>query len=148
MTKPRSLHLLLSVGTTARLLEHARQLQSIDTHLSACLGAEAAAHAQVANRSNGQLVIHADSAAWATRLRYLAPQLLRCLRKTPSLADLQGINIKVSPLAQPASPVTRPAILSADNAALLDSTADTLSDPALRTALKRLARRARNKTAD
>lgn len=148
MTKPRLLHLLLSVGTTARLLEHARQLQSLDTQLAACLDPEAAAHTRVANLNNGRLVIHTDSAAWATRLRYLVPQLLRCLHKAPSLTHLQGIDIRVSPLAQPASPVTRPAILSADNAALLDSTADTLSDPGLRSALKRLARRARNKPAD
>lgn len=145
MTNPRSLHLFLSVGTTARLLEYAHQLQTIDAHLAACLDREASAHVRVAHLGNGRLLLHADSTAWSTRLRYLVPQLLRCLRQNTVLADLQHIEVRVTPSAQPATPVTRPVVLSADNAAILDSTANSISDPALRAALKRLARRGRTK---
>jgi len=144
MTKPRSLHLFLSVGTTARLLEYAHQLQTLNAHLAACLEREASAHARVAHLGNGRLLLHTDSAAWSTRLRYLVPQLLRCLRQNSALADLQHIEVRVAPSAQPAVPVTRPVVLSADNAAILDSTANSISDPALRAALKRLARHGRN----
>lgn len=145
MTKPRSLHLFLSVGTTARLLEYAHQLQTLNAHLAACLDRETSAHVRVAHLGDGRLLLHADSAAWSTRLRYLVPQLLRCLRQNTLLADLQHVDVRVAPSAQPAAPVTRPAVLSADNAAILDSTADGIPDPAMRAALKRLARRGHTK---
>jgi len=90
------------------------------------------------------MLVHIDSTAWATRLRYQSPQLLRCLHRHPSLAQLRRIEIRVTPLAQPASSSPQPATLSAANAAIIDSTADSLSDPNLRTALKRLARRGRS----
>lgn len=149
MTKPRTLQLLLGIGPTARLLEHVRHLQSVNTQLHACLDIDAAVHAQVADLNAGRLLIHADSAAWATRLRYLAPQMLRCLQKSPLLTDLKRIDIRVSPQARPAPPATqhRP-MLSTNSAEVLDSTADNLSDSALRTALKRLARRGNGKPQD
>jgi len=90
------------------------------------------------------MLVHIDSTAWATRLRYQSPQLLRCLHRHPSLAQLRRIEIRVTPLAQPVSSSPQPATLSAANAAIIDSTADSLSDPNLRTALKRLARRGRS----
>lgn len=43
------------------------------------VGAEVAAHTRPAAFENGELVVIADSAAWATQVRLLAPQLLRRL---------------------------------------------------------------------
>jgi Uncharacterized protein conserved in bacteria len=144
MTKPRSLQLLLGTGTTARLLEHVRHLQSVNEQLRACIDAEAASHIQVADLSVDRLLIHADSAAWATRLRYLTPQILRCLQQTPSLMTLHRIDIRVSPLAQPPVRTLHPVVLSRTSAVVLETAAADLSDPALRDALQRLARRGRN----
>jgi hypothetical protein len=148
MTKPRSLQLLLGTDTAiVRLLEHVQLLQSLDKRLHACLDTAAAGHAQVADLNSDRLIIHASSAAWATRLRYLTPQLLRCLRTSPSLTNLNHIEVKVSPPTQPPTQVALPAALSADSAAILDSTADAISDPALRAVLRRLARRGRDNSA-
>lgn len=43
------------------------------------VGAELAAHCQPESYQDGELVVIADSTAWATQLRYLAPQLVRAL---------------------------------------------------------------------
>lgn len=141
------MQLLLGVGTPARLLEQVHRLQSLNALLRACLDTEAAPHIQVADLSADRLVVHADSAAWATRLRYLAPQLLRCLHKTPQLTNVRHLDIRVIPHGQPTTSVAHPAVLSADSASILESAAAGISDPPLRTALKRLARRGRSKPA-
>jgi len=148
MSKPRPLQQLLGLGTSARLIEQTRQLQSIAKLLFGCLDAESIAHIHVADLSNGKLLLHADSTAWATRLRYLSPQLLRCLQHSPPLAGLHHIEIRVVPLSQPAPPVQQPSFMSASSAAIIDSNADSLSDSTLRAALKRLARRGRSKSSD
>lgn len=144
MTRPRSLQHLLGHGDSARLIERVRYLRSVNGHLRACLDTETSNHVQVADVNSERMLVHIDSTAWATRLRYQSPQLLRCLHRHPSLAQLRRIEIRVTPLAQPVSSSPQPATLSAVNAAIIDSTADSLSDPNLRTALKRLARRGRS----
>jgi hypothetical protein len=148
MTRPRSLQQLLGLGESARLIERIQYLKSLNGQLHICLDPETSSHAQVADLNAERLLVHVDSSAWATRLRYQLPQLLRCLHRHPSLAQLRRIEVRVAPQAQPVSPPPQAASLSAANAAIIDSTADGLSDPALRSALKRLARRARNKQAD
>jgi hypothetical protein len=144
MTKPRSLQLLLGSGASAGLLEHVHYLQTLNEQLCACVAPDTASHVQVADLNADRLLIHADSAAWATRLRYLAPQILRCLHRVPSLTALRRIDIRVSPVAQPATPALHPALLSRTSAAILETAADGIADPALRNALQRLARRGRN----
>lgn len=141
MARLRSVQLLLGVGTTAPLLEHVQLLQSLTSRLHNCLTHEAANHVQVADLNGERLVIQVDSTAWATRLRYLGPQLLRCLRKDTILPPLLQLDIRVVPLAQPAPTRIQPMTLSADSASLLEATADGIRHTALRTALKRLARR-------
>ncbi len=144
MTRPRSLQQLLGLGESARLIERIQYLKSLNGQLHICLDPETSSHTQVADLNAERLLVHVDSSAWATRLRYQLPQLLRCLNQHPSLAQLRRIDIRVAPLAQPVPSPPQPATLSDANAAIIDSTADSLSDPSLRTALKRLARRGRN----
>ena len=83
MAKPRPINQLLATGTVPDLIAHARQLQSLSTALRRCLPADAAPHVQVVRWSDGQVTVQADSTAWATRLRYLSPQLLRQLQQLP-----------------------------------------------------------------
>ncbi|MEW5992881.1 MAG: DUF721 domain-containing protein [Candidatus Zixiibacteriota bacterium] len=142
------MQLLLGVGTTAPLLERVQYLQTLTTQLRSCLDSESASHVQVADLNGERLVIQVDSAAWATRLRYLGPQLLRCLRNGTELPPLQRLDVRVAPQAQPTTHGIPPATLSADNASLLDTAADDIRHPALRAALKRLARRGNRRPRD
>ncbi|GAB4289668.1 MAG: hypothetical protein Kow0096_02790 [Thiohalomonadaceae bacterium] len=142
------MQLLLGAGTTAPLLERVQYLQTLTTRLRRCLDSESASHVQVADLNEERLIIQVDSAAWATRLRYLGPQLLRCLRNNIELPPLQRLDIRVAPQAQPTPPRIQPAALSADSASLLETAADDIRHPALRAALKRLARRGNRRPRD
>ncbi len=145
MTKARSLKQLLANGTVTALIEQAHRLQAIDILLPACIPGELVAHVRTANWRNDRLVLQTDSAAWATRLRYLLPQLQRCLQQHPQLAELQQIDLRVAPQERPANPAPQPACLSTSSAHIIDTGAETIADPALRAALKRLARRGKRR---
>ncbi|MFA5627644.1 MAG: DUF721 domain-containing protein [Thiohalomonadaceae bacterium] len=140
---PRSVQSLLGVGHTAQLLEQVRLLQSLTTQLRRCLDNEAAKHIQVAAFTDKTLIVQTDSAIWATRFRYLTPQLLQCLHETTHISQLQRLKIHVAPRAEPDKPILRPMTLSMENAAILDALADNIDHPALRHALQRLASRAK-----
>ena len=145
MTKVRSLKQLLDNDTVAALVAHVQRLQAINVLLPTCLPGELAAHVRTAGWREDRLVLQADSAAWVTRLRFLAPQLLRCLQQHPPLATVQHLELRVAPQKKTALPPPQYARLSATSAHIIDAGADTISDPALRAALKRLARRGKDR---
>jgi hypothetical protein len=92
----------------------------------------------VINGRTLSLLVH--SPVWASRLRYLAPQLLRQLRQQgltleqlrPRIVQEQGMERR--------NRRHRPKNLSAENAKLLRQTADALDKGPLREALRRLSR--------
>lgn len=139
MTKPLIKQLLASESAN-RLLTRVRQLQSLSNTLHDCLPADLVQHTQVVRWENGRLTVQTDSAAWATRLRYLTPQLLRCLRQSPTFAEARHIELRVAPLAASTAPAVQRAYLSPHSASIIDANADSIADPLLRAALKRLAR--------
>ncbi len=140
MAKPRPIKQLLATGTVPDLIAHARQLQSLSTALRRCLPADAASHVQVVHWSDGQLTVQVDSTAWATRLRYLSPQLLRQLQQLPEFTAAHRIALNIAPAATPAVTIAQPFHLSPAGARIIDANAETIADPQLRAALKRLAR--------
>jgi hypothetical protein len=92
----------------------------------------------ILNERTLSLLVH--SPVWASRLRYLAPQLQRQLRQQgvvierirPRVVPEQGKEKRVS--------VRRPKALSPENAELLRQTADALGDGPLQEALRRLSK--------
>lgn len=140
MAKPRPVRQLLATGTAPELIAHARQLQSLSSALRRCLPADAAAHVQVVRWGDGQLTVQVDSTAWATRLRYLSPQLLRQLQQLPEFTAAHRITLNIAPRAVPAAAIAQPCHLSPASARIIDANAETIVDPQLRAALKRLAR--------
>lgn len=142
MTKARPITQLLQTGSVSELLAHARRLHALSALLHRCLTPELAPHARLLRWEEGQLTVQTDSAAWATRLRYLAPQLLRCLQQLPPFAEARRIEIHIAPVGTPAATKKpQPAHLSPDSAYLIEVYAATVTDPHLRAALQRLARR-------
>jgi len=89
-----------------------------------------------------RLVIYTDSPAWCSRFRFVSRSLReRLLRK--GLA-LDKVVVRVMIVASPLPARNRSARkLTADNAALLNQVADSISDPLLSSALQRLARHSR-----
>lgn len=101
--------------------------------------------------AHGQLTLHADSPAWASRLRQQQQAIRDRLRTDPYFQDLAKLTVRIIPTgANDVSPTPGRRALaktfSAGTATLLGQVADGESDPALRAALERLAKTAAAKT--
>lgn len=80
-----------------KILQRAKQIKQLDTIVKKELSSALAAHCYVCNLKNGRLVLLADSAAFALRLKQQFPQLLETLRQMQGFQGLSGIDCKVSP---------------------------------------------------
>jgi hypothetical protein len=128
----------------ARLLEQAGQLERLTQGLAAGLPPPLGEHVQVGRFTRERLVLVTDSPAWATRLRYCAPDILRLVEELCGVR-LKEVRVRVSPLDEPRAappPRGRPA-LSAASGELLRQAALATDDPKLQGALLRLSKRAR-----
>lgn len=128
---------LRTLVTRARLLQ--RWTAGLRRHLPAALRA----HCAVGAVADQTLVVCADSAAWASKLRFHAPTLLPKLRELPGLEDLQQLRVKVAPPmpAATAAVTGRRPLMSAAGARMIDGCAQAVRDPSLKQALQRLATR-------
>jgi len=125
------------------LLHHISLLKQLDGALKDCLDQSAAAHCTVANLSDNMLIIHADSSAWASKLRFQTPMILSELRVACQLPALKSVRIRVRPAAdkspQTVMPDKRP--ISKDATRYLELAAESTSDQELRRCFLKLARR-------
>jgi len=91
-------------------------------------------------------------AAWATKLRFAAPVLLKQIQQRyPELSTVEKVTIRIlQPMEDPRTtlPSITPPHLSVKNAQLLKELAETLDDAELRAALERLARHAEGEPGD
>ena len=87
------------------------------------------------------LTLWVNSPVWASRLRYLAPQLLRQLKQEGIILDRIQPRIQVQEVQRPfRRRPSRKIQLSSGSAEVLRQTADALQDRPLREALMRLSR--------
>jgi len=141
---PEPLHKFLAASSgnnLSDLIRHARSMEQLSALARRHLGAPLGDHCRAANLREGILLLHADSSAWANRLRYELPALLEFLRQQGQ-PELRSIRVKVPPpdWAPPAPRTqTRPR-LSAAASELLRHVASTTQDPDIRGALLRLAK--------
>lgn len=106
------------------------------------LPANLAPHCLSVQSKDGQLLIYADSSAWASRLRFFTRDLTVRLREAG--LTVKKITVRVL-LANPERPKPSRCArqLSADNAALLAAVAEGINDTELANALRRLSRHVR-----
>jgi len=81
-----------------RLLQHSQTLEQLDNRLQASLPIPLQQHCYIANLRNNTLVVHTDSSLWATRLRYLTPELLYRWQQEKSMPTIDKIEIRIRPL--------------------------------------------------
>ena len=78
------------------LFEQTQTLKALEQRIGERLGENFAANFSAARlREDGTLVLTAISPTWATRLRYIAPELLQWARSTPDLKHIQAIDILI-----------------------------------------------------
>jgi len=126
-----------------QVLEKAAILDQLTRDLRASLPAPLNQHVSVANIRENTLIIGANSSAWITRVRYLAPSILKLIRQKTGLKELNKVHFKVI-TAQSPEPEShsRQPNMSKGTSLLLESTAKGVVDQTLKAALRRLSRNA------
>ena len=76
-----------------RLMARAEERTAWTNQLRALLPAEEAGHYAVAGIRDGRMTILAQSASWATRLRFRAPELLPALNALRDFTDVREIHV-------------------------------------------------------
>ena len=125
------------------ILERARKLARFEQAVLRLLPADLGAHCRVLNLKNEILVLATTTPAWAVRLRFAAPELLKQL-KCQHHMEIRRVELKIHPEANENQPVKRnPMQLSLSSAELLAKTAQSIKHPELQEALYRLAAKTR-----
>lgn len=149
MKSTRSLHKLFEEAqdNLAILITRTRQLRRLTRELRRLLEPELAPHCYVSQIEDNQLVVYVDSAAWATRLRFQAAQLLPTLRAAnPAFRQLTQIRVSIVTHArhrEMTPPDSAGPAMNQDNANIINTLSNSIDDPPLQQALRRLARNAR-----
>jgi hypothetical protein len=86
-------------GKLQHLLAQASFLQQLNETSYQCLPTSLAAHCLVANIRGNRLILHTDSAAHATLLRYHVPLLIEHLQRHHGLPNLCKATIKIRMIA-------------------------------------------------
>ncbi len=122
------------------LCARASQISTLQRKLRIELGSPLSKHLIVANFNHKALTIHADSPAWAARLRFQIPDILRIAKETCALTELHSIRVKVVIPENEINKVKRKISLSDKSVQLIRKTAELTSDSALRSSLFRLSK--------
>jgi len=109
MAKSQSVgHLLNNTNTgLAKVVNRAKELKKLTSLLKSMVDAPLSDHIYVANIRGTTLIIGTDSAAWHTRVKYLAPMLLDQMRQLPDMDRLQQIEFRVQPFSAAVSDQTK-----------------------------------------
>ena len=133
----------LPYSALTRLLGRASQQDAWTSQLRALLPQEVASECRVANVRDQLLTVHINSAAWATRLRFLIPALLPSLNRLADFSRVNEVRLAVVPIGDSlAAPQRAQTVRPPDQAALLEL-ADGVDHAGLRSAILRLAARGR-----
>jgi hypothetical protein len=133
--------LLFSQGRLRDLQHQLAAQEQLLQQVRACLPSPLDRHCLGAIPRAEVLILLVESSAWASRLRYLASELLKQLRRRQIRFKRIQIRVSVDTLSLPIRKTSRRAIpLSSDNAKRLRDLAASMDDDQLRSALQRLSR--------
>lgn len=126
-------------GTLGELMAQANRLIRLGQIFRAYLPPHLHDHAVLIRLDQDGWVVHADSASWATRLRYALHNIREVLGQQLGF-PLPKPHIRVVPVDPPPPPRRPRLTLTERNAKLLEATACNLSDERLSAALRQLAK--------
>ena len=121
----------------SQVCDHIEQLGKLQTKLHGYLEPPLNEHVIIADYKQKTLVFHADSAAWATKLRYRTPEILGLFKD--DLPGIRTIRIKNPPVETRVQTTRRAAGASAETVDGIRQVADRITDPPLRAVLLRIA---------
>lgn len=100
MKSPRPITAIITAHASLDALRRqAERLRALQGTLGERLGEHFLQNARVAAlREDGALVLITRSPVWATRLRYMVPEILGWARGVPALAEIRTIEVQVGNL--------------------------------------------------
>ncbi|MEK7990340.1 MAG: DUF721 domain-containing protein [Thiotrichaceae bacterium] len=122
-----------------RLNQRCQALREVDDVLHQTIPSPLSDHCHIANLRHTTLIMHTDSALWASQLRYLLPKLMEQWQQETHLPEIQKVEIKVRFTHQPERRYTHHPSLSKKTESLLRDTAEQVTHPKLKSALLKLA---------
>ncbi len=124
----------------ASLCRRADYLHQMNLKLCSYLPAPLNSHCKLANITDDTVIMHADSSAWAARLRYCIPEILNIMHNQLNTINIKSIRIKVMfPDKKPHTSTARTLTISRQTVRLLADCAKGTTDSALRSTLLRLS---------
>ncbi|MDP6184684.1 MAG: DUF721 domain-containing protein [Gammaproteobacteria bacterium] len=141
MSSPTRLDAIVTQNSILRqLFRQAAEHRDLDLRIKRLLDEPVQSHIRVAVVRDGNLVLVADSPAWAAKLRYQIPDLRRRMHENTAFPEIEAIRVKVAKSDTPRQPDVRPpqSPLSRGAAEGVKRQAESVKDPVLREALLRL----------
>ena len=128
---------LVSSDRLSQICNHIKIINELQIKLAGDLGSPLNQHVAVADYRQGTLVLHADSAAWAAKLRYNTPDILSACKS--DLPGIRTVRIRVVPAEPSVTAPRRTVKISPETAAGIRQAADQSADAALRATLHSIA---------
>ena len=128
---------LASSDRLLQLCHHIEKINELQILLYEYLDYPLHEHVVVADYQQKTLILHTDSAAWAAKLRYKTPDILKVFKS--DLPELRTIRIKVAPSIPQNRSSRQAEQISPDTAHAIRQVADKIGDKALRSTLYSIA---------
>ncbi len=133
---------LMAPGETDEVVSRAKRLLALERLYANCVPEALLRASSVANLRDGTLLLRADNGAIASKLKHLAPKLLKVIRENnQEVTDIQ-VTVQVRTEAPPAAAPLKPG-LSQEHLHQIEALTETLPESSLKAALLRLAARQR-----
>jgi hypothetical protein len=81
-------------GVLGHIIKQASKIRTLDAAVKKHLPENIAKHVQVVNLHQGRLTLSATTPAWASKVKFMLPDLLEALRQEPQFCFLTGIDCK------------------------------------------------------
>lgn len=130
-----------------RLHSQVHELKRLQQLFETVLDTDLRTHLRVMQLKGNCLIIEAENSAWASRLRFRAPELIKDLRCVPEFNAVTKIDCKTKQSPAPAQSVKyHQPVLSKQSAENIKNMAACIKDPDLKKALTNLATNRKAKT--
>jgi hypothetical protein len=136
-------HIIKNNPKLNKLVSLAQELKKLDPLFQAMLPRELRKHCHLTKIEKNALTVAIDAASWATKFRYVIPDLLKDLRTQPEFHQVEKIYHHVfaetSIPETSSSPLAKKLQISKETALLLEKTARGIKNKKLQKSLEKLA---------
>jgi len=109
-----------------KLINKSKTAKDLGLIFCTSLDADLAKHCHFANYKNSVVTVTVSNTSWATRLRYIIPDIIKNLRVQPEFKTITTIRYIINPQKQAPKTKNKQIKLSSDNKTLWQSTLDDL----------------------